>query len=172
MTDDGRIAFSTADALVPADTNRTIDVYEFVNNRPQLITAGTGSRVLLNANLFYPGLDTGFEGFSADGTDLYFSTFDTLVPQDRNGNFVKFYDARANGGFPFVPGLLPCTAADECHGDNSPSPAQTPVATGAGLGGGGNASGAGKKPRHKATRHRKRHHKRKHGRPHRGGRHG
>ena len=65
----------------------------------------------------YPSTHTGLEGISADGTDIYFSTFDTLVPQDGNGSFVKFYDARTGGGFPFTPPALPCSAADECHGD-------------------------------------------------------
>ena len=64
----------------------------------------------------------GFEAISQDGVDLYFSTFETLVPEDHNGSFVKFYDARSGGGFPVTAGLLPCTAADECHGDASAPP--------------------------------------------------
>ena len=32
--------------------------------------------------------------------DIYFSTYDTLAPrEDHNGQFLKFYDARTNGGF-------------------------------------------------------------------------
>ena len=42
MADDGRVAFSTADPLVEADTNQKIDVYEFVDSHAQLITGGTG----------------------------------------------------------------------------------------------------------------------------------
>ena len=43
MTDDGRAFFYTEQALVPQDTNRGEDVYEFAEGRPQLITAGTGA---------------------------------------------------------------------------------------------------------------------------------
>ena len=61
-----------------------------------------------------------------------------MVDQDVNGAFVKFYDARTNGGFPSEPALLPCAAADECHGaDSSPPPPPT-VSTGGNLGSGGN----------------------------------
>jgi hypothetical protein len=167
MTDDGRVAFSTTDALVPRDTNRTIDVYEFAGNRPQLISRGTGDRVKAGGRLFYPGLNTGFEGFSTDGTDLYFSTFDTLVPQDRNGSFVKFYDARTGGGFPATPPPLPCSAADECHGDSSAPPPHSAVGTGGDLGDGGNLQPVRKK--RKGRHHRKKStHVKKHGRRHHG----
>ncbi len=44
-------------------------------------------------------------GVSPNGVDVYFSTFDTLVPQDLNGAFLKFYDARTGGGFEFTPKL-------------------------------------------------------------------
>ena len=42
-------------------------------------------------------------GVSPNGVDVYFATFDTLVPQDLNGAFLKFYDARTGGGFEFTP---------------------------------------------------------------------
>ena len=42
LTEDGRTFFSTNEALVPTDTNRAEDVYEYVEGRPQLITPGTG----------------------------------------------------------------------------------------------------------------------------------
>ena len=46
MSNDGRTFFSTGDALVPADTDGLFDVYEYVDGRPQLISAGTGSQDL------------------------------------------------------------------------------------------------------------------------------
>ena len=58
-------------------------------------------------------------GVSPNGVDVYFSTYDTLVPQDENGAFLKFYDARTGGGFDFTPESPPCEAADECHGAGS-----------------------------------------------------
>ena len=101
MSDDGRVAFATADALSPRDTDGIVDVYEYTGGRPQLIGAGTGDRdVVPKLALLYPGQVVGLESMSRDGRDLYFSTYDTLVPQDQNGPFVKFYDARVGGGFP------------------------------------------------------------------------
>ena len=107
----------------------------------------------------------GLVGVSADGTDVYFATYDTLVGQDRNGEALKIYDARTGGGFPFTPPVPPCVAADECHGPSSAAPAdaadrhrrrtrqtrQRPARAKGGQ--------AGKK--HKKARH-KRHHKKKH----------
>ena len=163
MADDGRVAFSTADALVSGDTNGKIDVYEFVDNRPQLISTGTGDRDTQGGAVFYPTLHTGFESISHDGVDLYFSTFETLVPEDRNGSFVKFYDARSNGGFAIPIGLLPCTAADECHGDTSGAAAALPIGTAGDLGSTGSA--AGPKPTKKQKQHAKKK-KKRHGQRH------
>jgi hypothetical protein len=163
MTDDGRTFFETEDALVPQDTNEAGDVYEYVDGRPQLITSGTnvGNDTFGLATLMaLPGL----VGVSADGTDVFFSTYDALVGQDRNGEAIKIYDARSSGGFQFTPPVPPCVAADECHGPSSSAPAETPNGTGSDLGGSGNVQPSegsktgrkAKKPRHK------RHHKKKH----------
>jgi hypothetical protein len=123
LTNDGRTFFSTEEGLVHDDTNHAQDVYEYVEGRPQLITPGTGDtrreahpQAAVESS---PGLD----GVSANGTDVYFSTYDTLVPQDHNGNFLKFYDARTDGGFAPSPPPPPCEAADECHGEGSTPPA-------------------------------------------------
>ena len=123
MSDDGRVVFATSDALVEGDTNGLVDVYEFVGGRPQLISSGTAQADLLPGNHFYPGEYTGVEAISHDGVDIFFSTYDTLAPdEDFNGQFMKFYDARTNGGFTPPPAHLPCVAADECHGDENPAP--------------------------------------------------
>ena len=101
MTDDGRTFYSTQDALVPFDTDGLFDMYEYVNGRPQLISSGTAQSGHLGGGLIlFPESTIGLEGVSADGVDVYFSTFQTLVPQDRNGEFIKIYDARTGGGFP------------------------------------------------------------------------
>ena len=123
MSNDGRTFFYTANALVPQDTNKLHDIYEFVDGRPQLITTGTGSldkQVFSQAGNERTG---GLQGVSADGVDVYFSTYDVLIDIDENGEFLKFYDARTNGGFPLDPPLQPCVAADECHGRGSTPPA-------------------------------------------------
>ena len=79
-----------------------------------------------NVSFFFGNLQTGLESVSRDGTDVYFSTFETLVPEDQNGSFVKIYDARTGGGFDFTPDLGNCAAADECHGAGSAA-AATPA---------------------------------------------
>ncbi len=120
LTNDGRTFFFTPDALVAQDTNHLHDVYEYVEGRPQLITTGVGSEdAQVTPNQVRPA---GLAGASADGVNVYFSTYETLVGQDHNGAFLKFYDARTDGGFPFVPLPAPCAAADECHGAGSVAP--------------------------------------------------
>ena len=82
MANDGRTFFYTNDALVPQDTNELHDVYEFVEGRPQLITTGTGAsdtRTTPNQERL-----AGLVGVSANGVNVYFSTYETLVKQDRN----------------------------------------------------------------------------------------
>jgi hypothetical protein len=145
LTDDGRAFFTTGDPLVPEDINAKLrDVYEFVDNRPQLITSGSAPTDSHRGPL-------GLVGVSRDGTDVYFTTVDSLVKQDLNGPFLKFYDARTGGGFPFKPPPAPCGAADECHGPASGPPPPVAAGTGVPLGSGGNAT--------KAKRHNQRKHK-------------
>ncbi len=160
MAEDGRTFFETADPLVPQDTNKAADVYEYVEGRPQLITSGTnpGNSIFSLATIMaLPGL----VGVSADGTDVYFATYDTLVGQDRNGEAVKIYDARSGGGFKFNPPVPPCAAADECHGASSSAPGNISSGTGAELGSTGNiqSSGAKKKPSTKKKKAEKKKHK-------------
>ena len=165
MTNDGRTFFSTTDALVSQDTNQNEDVYEYTEGRPQLITSGTSPG---NETFGFVGAQTypGLIGVSSNGTDVYFSTYEVLVGQDENGNNLKLYDARTDGGFPFVPPPPECAAADECHGPGSSRP-QVPVdGTGAVLGSGGNASPpvGQAKHHHVKKRHRKSHKKSSKGR--------
>ena len=85
-----------------------------------LISAGTST------------FDSGLLGASANGTDAYFFTRDSLVPQDKNGPTMKIYDAREGGGFPYVSPEVTCKASDECHGAASPAPGPIEVRTLAG----------------------------------------
>jgi len=133
LTDDGRVFFTTADALAAGDTDNKTDVYEW---EPQgtgtcqsesptfnkaigaclgLISAGTST------------FDSGLLSADAKGTDVYFFTRDSLVPQDKNGPTMKIYDARVEGGFPYEYPPGPCKASDECHGASSPIPAPLEV---------------------------------------------
>ncbi|MGA8744555.1 MAG: hypothetical protein WB507_01670 [Solirubrobacterales bacterium] len=122
LTNDGRAFFSTEESLVHDDTNHAEDVYEYVEGRPQLITPGTGDTRIEDEQGVAVENPPGLDGVSANGTDVYFSTYDTLVPQDVNGSFLKFYDARTDGGFASPPPPPPCDAADECHGEGTAPP--------------------------------------------------
>ena len=164
MSDDGRTFFGSKDSLVDIDTNGLWDTYEFVDNRPQLISSGT----------FYE--DQGYEyhvgliGVSHDGVDVYFSTLETLVPNDANGPFYKFYDARTGGGFQPEQLVTPCAAADECHGPQSQGAALTPQGSTVDLGAGGNVKAEKKKKKkHRKAKRAKRKRNRGHAqRQHRG----
>jgi hypothetical protein len=154
MSYDGRTFWSTEDSLTPRDANENIDVYEFTEGRPQLITTGTSDDA--GGNFQPPGL----VGVTGNGVDVFFATYQTLVEQDENGEQLKFYDARSNGGFAPPPLNPPCQAADECHGDVPPAPANPQFGTSARLGNGGNWKSSGKK------KHRRKH--KRHGRCKRG----
>ena len=147
ITNDGRVFFSTEDALVPRDADGIRDVYEYVDGRAQLITSGAGDAAASQNQR------VGLVGVSSNGVDVYFATVDKLVPEDENGPFLKFYDARTNGGFPFNKPPAPCEAADECHGTETQDPAPLVVGTGADLGAGGNLPvEQGKKAQRKGKR--------------------
>jgi hypothetical protein len=161
LTNDGRAFFSTEDALVHIDTNRSQDVYEYVDGHAQLITPGTGDTSVAGGGGTLTGVynPPGLVGVSADGRDVYFSTLETLVRQDHNGLFLKMYDARAGGGFPSPAPPPPCSAADECHGTGSEAPSALQNGSGAALTG-GNVVPSGSQGK-KRKRHKK-HHRRPH----------
>jgi hypothetical protein len=153
QTYDGRVFFSTSDPLVPRDTNEAEDTYEYTEGRPQLISSGIGEQYKgFNG---YQGLQNaiGFVSVSANGTNVYFASTDTLVTQDHNGSALKIYDARTGGGFPAERSDPNCTAADECHGPGVVPPPLPADRTGADL---------GPAPKAKAHKHKKKHKHKKH----------
>jgi hypothetical protein len=169
MSNDGKAFFATSEALVPQDTDGIRDTYEYANGRAQLISSGTGQNDSTGGleliSLFFSNLHTGLESVSRDGTDVYFSSFETLAPEDQNGTFMKIYDARVGGGFDVTPDLGNCAAADECHGAGS-SPMPTPeIATGGHLGKSGNVQTPHRKKKKHRRHHRKhhKHHAKRHG---------
>ena len=151
MSDDGRTFWATREALVTQDTDDIRDVYEFTENRPQLISSGTGEH---DGRGPERRLRSGFSSVSADGVNAYFSTYDTLVAQDHNGPFLKFYDARVGGGFPAPAPPTPCVAADECHGPTDGAALPSRIVSDGELGSGGNVTSL-KKQKRKARRARR-----------------
>jgi hypothetical protein len=111
MTDDGRVFFNTGEQLVLRDTNENRDGYEWEKDEQ----SGDSIQALIStgSSLF----DSGLLGVTADGKDAYFFTRETIVDaEDFNGEAMKIYDAREDGGFFKLPQAPPCAAADECRG--------------------------------------------------------
>lgn len=125
LTDDGKVFFTSSDPLALRDTNGVKDAYQWENGVQELVSTGISP---FPAQLL---------SVSADGVDAYFFTREVLVPQDENGNLMKVYDARADGGFLDIPPLPLCAAKDECQGPGT-QPAPPPL-IGSFEGQGGNA---------------------------------
>ena len=177
LTEAGQVFFNSEVPLALSDTDNRADVYEW---EPQGIgTCQTESPSFSKASGACLALiSTGASPFASsllgvgiNGTDVYFFTRDTLAPQDENGELVKVYDARNDGGFFVTPEPPFCRSSDECHGAGSSSP--PPPEFHRNLGEGGNeASARGKrcsagfvKKGGKCIRkhgHGKKHHKSKH----------
>jgi hypothetical protein len=105
-----RVFFESADALVLTDTNSDTDVYQWE-------APGTGScnRAGGCLALISSGRATGqttFVDASADGSDAFFLTEESLIPSDPGS--LDLYDARVGGGFPVSPPPIPCTG-DSCQ---------------------------------------------------------
>jgi len=153
LANDGRVFYSTSDSLVPRDTNGAEDVYEYTEGKAQLITPGSGA----GAEAYLGGSTSpGLVNVSANGTDVYFASVDTLVTQDHNGGSIKIYDARTGGGFPAEREEPGCVAADECHGPGATPPPLPADRTSAGFG------TPRKAKAHKAKKHKKAHKHKKH----------
>lgn len=124
MTRDGRyVFFSTAESLVPQDTNGLADAYEY--------DTLTGSLSLLSTGTGEDG--AWFTDANADGHDVFIVTRQKLVGWDQD-KLVDLYDVRAGGGLPQPPALgVPC-AGDACQGTPTAAPAFNTASGFAGLG--------------------------------------
>jgi hypothetical protein len=89
------------------------NVYEYHAGRVSLISDGQD----LSRNIVYS--DVRLLGTNESGSDVFFSTGDSLAAQDTDDN-VDIYDARVDGGFP-SPATSSC-AGEECQGALSGAP--------------------------------------------------
>jgi hypothetical protein len=190
LSQDGkRLFFESDEALTPADTDGTRDVYEFELVGSGTCTSSTGAYVTAAGGCIYLISTGGGQGSSyfyeasVNGDDVFFSTHDQLVGQDADG-YVDLYDARVDGGLaaqnpPASP--LPCSG-DGCKGGSTAAPAgQGPGSSS--FSGPGNQKKASKpsckrskgkptkcvKKHHKPHRHKKHHKQPKHHKQHRRG---
>jgi hypothetical protein len=136
------IFFQSTDTIVPTDVNARYDVYQHdvATGAMDFISSGTSAN------------DSVYLGNGVDGSDVFFFTTDTLVPQDRNGSLFKLYDARVGGGFPPPPPPSPPCAGAGCRGSIAPAPGAAQVGTGlVGIRQAGQKPGAKATPRSKLS---------------------
>jgi hypothetical protein len=140
-----RAFFSTADALVPEDTNGRYDAYEYdvASGEAHLLSSGTSP------------YDSYFLDASASGNDVFLVTAQPLVGWDKDSSY-DLYDARVDGGFPEpVPKPAPCASAEACR---TPPPAPpAPAAIGSAIEAPGNPTPPHRKSCPKGRRLRKVH---------------
>jgi NHL repeat len=126
LSEDGnRVFFNSFDSLVLADTNGSADVYQWeaVNwgtcrqGSPAYVSDSEGCLSLVSSG--QSPFDSEFLDADPDGSDVFFTTAESLLPQDPG--LVDVYDARIGGGFPPAPGQ---TAA--CEGESCQSPPAAP----------------------------------------------
>jgi hypothetical protein len=129
VTDDGRVFFSTAEALVPQDTNGRSDAYEYDVDTGALSLISTGTD---NGDSFV--VDT-----STSGRDVFFVTRERLVGWDRD-NAYDLYDARVGGGLPEPPPTPPACSGGTCQGA-PPTPPSASAGASAGFHGAGDVRG-------------------------------
>jgi hypothetical protein len=151
----GRVFFDSADALVPQDTNGTVDVYEWEAQGTGTCRTPSGCIGLISSGS--SAANSAFVDASANGDDVFFITSSSLLPQDPG--LFDLYDARVGGGFPAPPpGPAPCEG-DACHSSGAP-PGDPTLSTSVSSGSGNQAELF--KRHHKKRQHKKgkRHHKR------------
>ncbi|WP_445150619.1 hypothetical protein [Baekduia sp. Peel2402] len=110
VNDRGLMFFDTAARLVPADHNGSRDVYAYQDGQLRLISPGDGN------------FAARFADATPDGSDVFFTTVQSLVGQDTDES-IDVYDARIGGGFP---GQSP-SATGECAGNECAEAASGPV---------------------------------------------
>jgi hypothetical protein len=128
LSKDSRVFFQTQEALLASDTNEQTDVYEWEAAGEGTCAEGTGSYSAASGGCLYL-ISTGesdkpsyFGDASADGSNIFFFTRQSLVGQDQDEN-EDLYDARVEGGIAAQnqPPTASCTG-EGCLGPVDPSP--------------------------------------------------
>jgi hypothetical protein len=104
--DGSRVYFLSRDALTPQATVGVLNVYQYHDAQVDLISDGHDM-----------GVETDLIGTDETGRNVFFTTSDSLLPQDVDTQ-VDIYDARVEGGFPRSAELAPC-ATVACRGPAS-----------------------------------------------------
>jgi hypothetical protein len=136
MLDNGRVFFNAIDSLVPADSNRNWDIYQYEPSGTGDCSASGGAAVAQTGggcvSLMSSGTgeeESGFLDASESGDDVFFLTSAGLGGTDEDEE-LDVYDARVNG----IPDML--HPVSECAGEacqpalgppNDPTPASEAV---------------------------------------------
>jgi hypothetical protein len=105
---DGSVYFESTSPLVPQAVSGASNVYEYREGNINLISDGQDP------------FGAEIRGITPSGTDVFFETYDRLVPSDVDEQR-DIYDARVDGGFPEPPSPLRCSG-DACQGPLSGTP--------------------------------------------------
>jgi len=113
LVDSGAVMFSSRDSLTPQAVEGRENIYEYREGNVYLISPGdeaiapkaVGLRLL---------------GASESGSDIFFRTTDSLVPEDTDTQ-ANWYDAREGGGFPAPVSQGGCLE-EACHGPLAAAP--------------------------------------------------
>ncbi len=132
LSNDGRLYFDTADALVAADTNGKEDVYQFEPDGLGSCTDSGGCIGLISSGT--GNTSSVFLDASESGNDVFFMTEDELVATDTD-NSPDIYDAHVCETarpciVPTIPTKEECAGNDSCKGaPGTPPPTATPPAS-------------------------------------------
>jgi hypothetical protein len=129
-SDGNRVFFQTEEALVPEDTNNQLDVYEWEREgagscertAPSFSASDGGCLYLISTG--QSDSPSYFGDASADGSNVFFFTRQSLVAQDQDLN-VDVYVARVDGGIAAQnppPPPVACTGETSCRTSSDPSP--------------------------------------------------
>jgi hypothetical protein len=154
LNDSGRLFFTSSGALVPRDVNGHDDVYQYEPaglGSCQAPSYGQGASVVFSETLGgciglisagTANTDSLFFDASASGNDVFFTTQDGLVSQDKDGT-ADMYDARVCTHAEPCPSSLAvspaCTTTDSCRVAPSPQPGVFGAPASATFSGAGNA---------------------------------
>jgi hypothetical protein len=124
LLNDGRVFFDFYDPIVkeiektPTEkvpVSEMVHVYQWIPDGTEGCATAAGCLSILdNGTSQYPSY---FEGASADGHNVYFTTPEPLAPRDGDG-LRDLYDVRVEGGTLFTEPVKPCdeSANKECQG--------------------------------------------------------
>jgi hypothetical protein len=114
-----RVFFDSTDHLVPRDSSAATDVYEWEAGGEGSCRQPGGCVFLISSG--HSAAPSELIDASADGTDVFFLTADSLAASDPGS--VDLYDAHEGGGYPVPTPPIPCEG-DACQ--PIPSPPEDP----------------------------------------------